>query len=278
MSDIDIVIDQQRAVQAGVNYLVPNGERPVTYAHKPPPGVPQRSGVYRLHEVTIRNARLEPPPGGLSLDRNGFELHRHASALRDFSSDAAIEQIYYPESERLLRHWTGAARAVIFDHTVRDGSHTRATGVREPVKYVHNDQTFVSGPRRVRDHLPADEAGRLLKGRVAIVNLWRPIHHTAASSPLALCDSRSIDPRDLVPSDLVYGDKVGETYAFVHNPRHRWYYFPLMTPDEFVLIKIYDSAGVDIARLTAHTAFDDPSSPADALPRTSIELRALLFF
>ena len=56
------------------------------------------------------------------------------------------------------------------------------------------------------------------------------------------------------------------------------YYFPDMAPDEFLLIKIYDSAGDGIARLTAHTAFDDPTSPPDAAPRRSIELRALLFF
>jgi hypothetical protein len=274
----EVVIDQPVSVRASVNYLVADGQRPRTYAYEPPRGVPRRTGVYRLHDVLVRNARLEPPPGGPSLERNGFELHRHASALGDFSSAALIEDIYYPESEAILKRWTGAARVVIFDHTVRDGSQARASGVREPVKYVHNDQTFVSGPRRVRDHLPAHEVESLLARRVAIVNLWRPIDHAVESSPLALCDSRSIDPRDLVPSDLVYPDKVGETYAFVHNPRHRWYYFPLMTPDEVLLIKIYDSAGEDVARLTAHTAFDDPASPVDARPRKSIELRALLFF
>ena len=167
---------------------------------------------------------------------------------------------------------------VVFDHTLRDGRPDRSEGVREPVKYIHNDQTFVSGPRRVRDHLPADEAEQLLKGRVAIVNLWRPIGETVRSSPLALCDSRSIALNDLVASDLVYPDKVGETYALVFNPRHRWYYFPDMTPEEYLLLKIYDSAGDGIARLTAHTAFDDPTSPADAPPRRSIELRALVFF
>jgi hypothetical protein len=51
-----------------------------------------------------------------------------------------------------------------------------------------------------------------------------------------------------------------------------------MSPDEVLLIKIYDSAGDGIARLTAHTAFDDPTSPPDARPRRSIELRTLLLF
>ena len=277
----DIVVDTPASVttiEAELNYLESNGERPVSYQYEPPPGVPKRSGVYRAHRVTISNARIAPPPGALSLDRNGFELHRRASALSDFSDPAKIESVYYREADALLKEATGAKRVVVFDHTLRDGRVDRHDGVREPVKYIHNDQTFVSGPRRVRDHLPRDEAEQLLKGRVAIVNLWRPIGETVQSSPLALCDSRSIALNDLVASDLVYPDKVGETYALVFNPRHRWYYFPDMTPDEFLLLKIYDSAGDGIARLTAHTAFDDPTSPADASPRRSIELRVLLFF
>lgn len=280
----DIVIDTPAsatataAIEAELNYLEFTGEKPVSYQYEPPPGVPKRSGVYRAHRVRISNARVAPPPGPLSLDRNGFELHRHASALNDFSDAARIESIYYPEAEALLKQATGARRVVVFDHTLRDGKPERAEGVREPVKYIHNDQTFVSGPRRVRDHLPVGEAERLLQGRVAIVNLWRPIGETVQSSPLALCDSRSIALNDLVASDLVYPDKVGETYALVFNPRHRWYYFPHMTPDEFLLLKIYDSAGDSIARLTAHSAFDDPTSAADAPARRSIELRSLLFF
>lgn len=277
----DIVIDAPTSVttiEAELNYLEFTGEKPVSYQYDPPPGVPKRSGVYRPHRVTISNARVAPPPGALSLDRNGFELHRYPSALSDFSDPRKIQSLYYQEAEALLKKATGAKRVVVFDHTLRDGSAGRDQGVREPVKYIHNDQTFVSGPRRVRDHLPPDEAEQLLQGRVAIVNLWRPIGETVQSSPLALCDSRSIALNDLVASDLVYPDKVGETYALVFNPRHRWYYFPNLTPDEFLLLKIYDSAGDGVARLSAHTAFDDPTSPADAPPRRSIELRSLLFF
>ncbi|MBB5509130.1 hypothetical protein HDG35_005423 [Paraburkholderia sp. JPY681] len=114
--------------------------------------------------MNIVNARVSPPPGGLSLDRNGFELRQHASVLSDFTDPAAIERIYYPESEALLRGWTGAKRAVIFDHTIRDGHATRPGTVREPVKFIHNDQTFVSGPRRVRDHLPPHEAENCSRG------------------------------------------------------------------------------------------------------------------
>lgn len=274
----EIVVDDAVTVEAELNYLVADGVKPVTYTFDPPDGKPRRGGTYRGVRVAVTNARQAPPPGGLSLERNGFELRTQRSALADFSNPQAIESDYYRESELLLKRWTGAQEVVIFDHTLRDGTHREeGQGVRVPVRYVHNDQTFVSGPRRVRDHLPPDRADAWLAGRIAIVNLWRPLA-TVESSPLAMCDSRSIALTDLVAADLVYPDKVGETYAFVFNARHRWYYFPRMTPDEFVLLKIYDSAGGSTARFTAHTAFDDPTSAFDAPPRRSIELRALLRF
>lgn len=97
-------------------------------------------------------------------------------------------------------------------------------------------------------------------------------------APLAACDARSIDAGDLIPSDLVYPDWVGETYAFAFNPRHRWYWYPQQTPAEATLLKVYDSAQDGRARLSAHTAFDDPKGDPGAPPRRSIELRALVFW
>jgi hypothetical protein len=51
-----------------------------------------------------------------------------------------------------------------------------------------------------------------------------------------------------------------------------------MQPEEALLLKCYDSATDGRARFTAHTAFDDPTSPSDAAPRESIETRAFVFF
>ena len=105
----DIVIDTPVAiasVEAELNYIESTGEKPVVYQYEPPPGVPKRSGVYRPHRVTVSNARVAPPPGPLSLDRNGFELHRQRSALTDFSDPAKIESVYYRESEQLLKQAT----------------------------------------------------------------------------------------------------------------------------------------------------------------------------
>jgi hypothetical protein len=267
------------SVQAELNYLAPGVARPVNYTFEPPEGVPWNTGELAPETVVIHDARPLAALGELSLDKSGFARLAHRSALSDFSDDAAIRRIYYAESAALLRAATGAEKVVVFDHTLRDSANgSRATkALREPVRRVHNDQTFVSGPRRVRDHLPPDEAAERLKHRFAIINLWRPLD-TVEQLPLALCDARSIAPADLVPSDLVYPDKVGETYSILHNPNHRWYWFPRLRSDEALLLKIYDSKEDGTARLTAHTAFVHPDTPPDAPPRRSIELRALVFW
>jgi hypothetical protein len=129
----------------------------------------------------------------------------------------------------------------------------------------------------VRDLLP-DEAASLPRRRFAIVNVWRPIAGPLLDAPLALCDARTIDPGDFVATDLKYPDRTGEIYSVTFSPQQRWYYFPRMRRDEVVLIKCYDSAQDGRARFTAHGAFDDPTMPAGAPPRESIEARTLAFF
>ena len=264
-------------VRASINYLVPSGERPRVYQYDPPPGVPPRTGTYAEYPALVRNARAFP--GKLSLDREGFALVPAPTPLADFRDAAAVKAAYYPEVEAAVLRATGAARVVVFDHNVRHAPSAvaRKNGEKEPVKRAHNDYTVKSGPQRVRD-LFGDEAEALLKRRFAIINLWRPISGPVEESPLALCDAASIAPADLVPTDLIYRDRIGETYALAHNPAHRWYYFPRMRTDEAVLIKCYDSAEDGRARFAAHGAFDDPTSPPNARPRESIEARTIAFF
>jgi hypothetical protein len=128
----------------------------------------------------------------------------------------------------------------------------------------------------VRD-LMGEEAEELLKGRVQVINMWRPIRGPLRDAPLAVCDSRTVAPDDLVPSDLVYRDRTGETYSVRYNAAHRWFYVPEMQPDEALLLKCFDSKTDGRARFAPHTAFEDPTAPADVLPRESIEIRTLVF-
>jgi hypothetical protein len=272
-------IDTLPFVEAELTYLVPMAEKPRNYTYEPPPGVPRRNAKFAAHKLPIRDVR--PIAGALSLDREGFALLKHRSAVRDFGDEAELRRVYYPETEHLVATATGANRVVVFDHTIR----RRIPGVaddtagapRQPVPRVHNDYTVISGPQRVRD-LMGDEADGLLRRRFAIVNVWRPIRGPLRDQPLAMCDARSAAFADFVASELVYRDRVGETYAVTHNPAHRWFYAPEMSADEVLLLKVYDSAEDGRARFAPHASFEDPTTPPDALLRESIELRTLLFF
>jgi hypothetical protein len=266
-------------VGAVLNYTRNTGVRPVNYTFDPPPGIPRNSGEIDARTVTIHDARRVT---GLGLDVSGFELTHHRSTLTDwklFRDDERVKTIDYPEVAAALKAHTGADKVVLFDHTLRDSTaEPGQAALREPVRRVHDDQTLRSAPDRVRKHLSPGEAARRLERRFAIINFWRPVGGPVLRTPLALCDGRTIAPEDLLPSDLVYPDWTGETYAVAFNPRHRWYWHPRQTPTEATLIKVYDSATDGRARLSAHTAFDDPTSATDAPPRRSVEIRALVFW
>jgi hypothetical protein len=266
-------------VEGVFHYLAPMAEKPRNYTYDPPPGVARSNAVSEPHSMPVYDVR--PVASELSVDGEGIQLVEQRSAVRGFEDEEEIRRVYYPEAERLVASATGASRVVVFDHTIRrrqPGAVDRAVGTpRQPVTRVHNDYTEISGPQRVRD-LMGNEAEALLKKRFAVINVWRPIRGPLQDAPLAVCDAGSTAPDDFVGSDLVYRDRTGETYAVKYNPRHRWYYVPDMREDEALLLKCYDSARSGIARFAPHSAFEDPTAPADKLPRESIELRTLVFY
>ena len=270
-------IQSRRAgVEADLNFIIADGRKPFSHQYDPPAGQPVRSHQYEGRRVFIEDGR--PIGDAFSIDREGFALVPHQTAAADLYDEASLRELYYPETEALLKAETGASKVLIFDHTIRT-SHQRPRGVglpREAVLRVHNDYTLKSGPQRVRDLLP-DEAGARLKKRFAIVNVWRPIVGPLQQFPLALGDAASLSPEDIIATDLIYPDRVGEIYSIAYNPKQRWFYFPEMTRDETVLIKTYDSDAAR-ARFSAHTAFDDPTHPNPRILRESIEIRALVFF
>ena len=264
-------------IKATVNYLRDTGEQPFTYTGGPGSTDIRSGGTPDPRQVIIRNGR--PRADRFGLESNGFRFLRHDTAMQDFFDEAEIRRVYYAEIEALVKAETGASRVVVFDHTLRtaDDEMRETHKLREVVRRVHNDYTEWSGPQRVRDLLP-DEAETLLQHRFAIVQVWRPIRHPVESFPLALCDARSMSPKDFVVSERRYPNRIGQTYAVTYNPEHEWYWFPRMRRDEAIVFKVFDSLKDGRARWSAHTAFDDPTTPANARPRESIEIRTLAFF
>jgi hypothetical protein len=265
------------AVEATLNYLVDTGEKVFTETATPGSLDVRSGGKQDPRLVTVRNGR--PYGGRFALEQDGFRFVRHDTKVRDFFNEDEVRQVYYREMEALVKAEAGASRVVVFDHTLRtaDQELREKARIREVVRRVHNDYTEWSGPQRVRDLLP-DEADGLLRRRFAIVQVWRPIRLPVESFPLAICDARTLSTDDLVVSERRYPNRVGQTYAIKYNPRHQWYWFPRMRREEALVFKVYDSLKDGRARWTAHTAFEDPSSPPNARPRESIEIRTLAFF
>jgi hypothetical protein len=265
-------------IEATLSYFVDTAEMPVTLVGEPG-GSDRRvgGGASEPHRVILHNGR--PHADDFALERNGFRFVRHHTKVRDFFDQDEIRRVYYREMEALVKAESGASRVEVFDHTLRtaDQELRQAAKIRDPVRRVHNDYTEWSGPQRVRTFLP-DEAEELLQRRFAIIQVWRPIRHPVESWPLAIADAQSISPEDLVVTERRYPDRIGQTFAITYNPAHRWYWFPHMQPQEALVFKTYESEKQGRARWTAHTAFEDPSTPPHARPRESIEIRTLAFF
>ena len=263
-------------MKADITYTRDTGEKLLNETFGPNNIRRRTSGTEERHRIEISNGR---EARDLAIDRNGFVLVEHRTAMRDFFDGKELKQVYYPEVEALIRRVSGASRVVVFDHTLRSGSEAEreAKLIREPVLSAHNDYTEWSGPQRVRD-LMGEEAGKLLARRFAIIQVWRAIADPIRSNPLAMADARSVAPDDLLVAERRYPNRVGQTYRLKYNPAHRWFYFPEMRRDEAIVFKVYDSSTDGRARFTPHTSFDDPATPPGAAPRQSIEARALAFF
>ena len=265
-------------IRARFNYIVDTGVPPVRYidwpemAHKAIP--PQ----YREYEMTVRNGR--PLRDTFDFNTHGFVFVEHRTQVRAFTDEAERKRVYDPEVQALIKKHSGASDVIVFDHTIRisDEDMQKAVDARPTVKSVHNDYTEASAPRRLREIVGDEEAERRFKKRWAIVQVWRPIRGKVLIDPLGICDGRTIPQQGFIRVERRYRYRTGEVYHIAHNPAHEWFYFPQMARDEVLVFKVFDSDATKPSRFTAHSAFDDPATPADAPPRESIETRTFAFF
>ena len=266
---------EPQAIEATLDYIVDDGTKVFTETGAPGANDRRSGGKPDPRRVTLRNGRHLD----FMLERDGFHFIRHDTKVTDFFDEAEVRHVYYPEMEALVKAESGAARVVVFDHTLRtaDDAAREARKIREVVSRVHNDYTEWSGPQRVRDLLP-DEAEALLRRRFAIIQVWRPIRYPVETFPLAICSARTLSPANLVVSERRYPNRIGQTYAITYSPDHLWYWFPRMRREEALVFKTYESLDDGRARWTAHTAFHDPTAASGARPRESIEIRTLAFF
>ncbi|UCH47787.1 MAG: methyltransferase [Betaproteobacteria bacterium] len=266
-------------VTAPLQFTVNDGKPLIAKVFREGEGLDERSGTFEWRDVEIHDGRAIADQ--LDLDREGFQLIRHQSAVSNWFDAEEVRRVGYPETEMLLKAITGCSKVVVFDHTPRidDEALQMERALRPPAKIVHNDFIPESAEQRVRDLLPADEAEALLKKRFGSINVWRPIKGPVETAPLVICGYGDMRDEDLIISERHYPDgRIGRIYNVAYNPAQRWTYFPHMMPDEAVLLKCYDSLTDGTARWTAHGSFQPPNKPADAAPRESVELRTMIFW
>ena len=184
-------------VTAPVQFTRKDHVTPVALVHQEGQGPDDRTGTFEWRDIVIHDAR--PMVDQLDLDRQGYALMRHETAVKDLFDDDAVRRAYYPEMDALLKQATGASKVVIFDHTPRidDTAAQGANKVRGPATIVHNDFTPESAAQRVRDLLPADEAEARLAKRYGSINVWRPIRGPVENAPLMICGWDDIADEDL---------------------------------------------------------------------------------
>jgi hypothetical protein len=264
-------------IEATLNYIVDDGSKVFTIVASPGSSDTRSGGTPDPRRVKIHNGR--PHAKEFDLETSGFRFVPHDTKVSDFYNEDEIKRVYYPEMVELIKAESGAKRVVVFDHTLRtaDDEVRESKQIREVVRRVHNDYTEWSAPQRVRDILP-DEAKDLLKRRFAIIQAWRPIRYPVETYPLAMADAKTLSPDDMIVSERRAAGRIGQTYAIKYNPNHKWFWFPRMRREEAYVFKVFDSLKDGRARWTAHTAFDDPTTPPHARPRESIEIRTMAFF
>lgn len=270
-------LERADEVVASLTYITPQKTKPTFYSQAYTGGEPKF--VFEVEQHAVPVADMRATAEHFTLDQHGFALRSAPTVAGDLYDDVAVRQSYYAEVEALLRQELGAREVAIFDATRRSdggGGAANQDGKRGAATRIHVDYTADSAPKRARDVFGEARFSDLVAegARIVQVNVWRPIRGPVRRSPLALADASTIAPADLVATDQVFPDRVGEIYHLTYDPRQRWYFAPEMTPDEVLLIKGWDSLDDGRAMFTPHTAFALPDQDKRAPARESIEVRA----
>jgi hypothetical protein len=269
---------EPRSVLGVINYSVPTSER----LHIDVRDFSRTNMCFAPHTVRVRDARAIEDR--LSLEREGFVLAEHRSAVAGSRDLELLGRDYHAEMCEMLATFTGA-RDVLPQRTgllIRFGERSKETGPAKPARFAHLDYTTEWAHRFVSLVAGWERVTPEPYRRFAIYQTWRATSVPPQDNTLAICDGRSVNDDDTVEFDVAIGPEEVPGNTFVsrvvrYNEAHEWYYFSNLTRDEVLVFKAFDSDDPDAVN-AAHTAFDDPSAPSDAVPRASIEARFVAFF
>jgi hypothetical protein len=263
-------------------------ERPYVFTY--PGGVtidenhPALNTVRLVHvPVTLRDIRYAKD---YSLSTSGFEKANHTSQVDlDQIQDGEVREAYRLETSDFLKQHLGAENVhtynvktrknVIFDPDEKVNLLDRVAP--EPAALGVHDLTFDQAAPLISDRLPAETLEKYMKPgyRFRIVNTWRPLLPVIEDRPLAFCDSRTVDPRDLVVADRIFPHQEFELYFLKHNPKQSWHWLSNHNRSELIIMLMYDTQPGG-ARFCPHGSFDNPLARNSAPPRQSVETRSVV--
>jgi len=289
---IQTISDPCNTITASLRYLkwqeLYNKEKPFQiFLDIPAEAEDQRESNLAFEEVEHQITDIRGKEKEFSLDKNGFQFAHMPVGERELNikDRQLVEFEYLPKVEKLVKtEVAGADKVFIFDWRVRRDENQvgdKVFDINDPTEYlrpaemVHIDQSPSAVLQRIRLQLP-DTADFLLRGRVRVINVWRPLNHGVENFPLALCDGSSVHASDFVEADHVRRRYLGSTMYLLSKEHHKWVYLHNQQPDEVTVLKNFDSNDDLEARVAPHVAVDThPSSSAK--PRESIEVRCLVF-
>jgi hypothetical protein len=240
------------------------------------------------HVVLVRNGR--PVRDSFRLDVQGFELADHRSAVADLTDADELANGYVPEVCRFVQERLGADQVLSRGWELRRSVRPDEHGAQPPAAGVHVDYA--------PDHVPGMVARAYARAfpdgpgfrRAVVTSTWRVFSPPPQDWPLTLCDFRTLAEDDGASTTAYFVDAlpedpygpvehlrpVGRSWKVRHNPAHEWWWFPAMTRDEVLLIKLGDTDRA-VAWAAPHAAFRDPAVDG-AAPRHSIEVRTFAYF
>jgi hypothetical protein len=216
-----------------------------------------------------------------ALDREGFKLVHHPSAVSNFEDRGEVAALHSHEIVGLLLAQTGADAVIsTAPGILRFSEVSGRAGQLDnsmPARFAHIDASRATSKGFAQSSCPDGRSFR----RYAHFNIWRSFSGPPQDVPLAVCDARSVAEDDLLSADAIFDPPGGapewsfESWVVAHNTAHSWHWFPEMTRDEALIFKTSDS---EFDNPVPHVAFDNRLAPAGCHPRASIEMRAVAYW
>ena len=262
-------------ILSDITYIVRQKKKPYYESSALTGMVPKLHFKTETRKVLIKDIRDFK---NFSLIKNGFLFKKIKFNLEE--KDIQNNYIRYKKDlSKFIKELFPYKYIDIFDITRRSNEKTGALnndGPRQPAERAHVDYTNNSGLVRAKQILK-NKFSEFRKYRIIQLNVWRPLCSKVLSSPLAIADASSIGQKDLIATDQIFPDRIGEIYHLAYEKKQKWYWVSEMRNYEALIFKGWDSdASNKVVKFTPHTSFNIPDQKINEHPRQSIEARAFL--